>query len=69
MIKTKVDFWWASFYPANQSNLKGLLKALIAGKMPALQKSHFCFDHVNRLIMFQLESNMSRVQIQKGSKQ
>jgi len=21
----------------------------LAGKMPALQKSHFCFDHVNRL--------------------
>jgi len=23
----------------------------LAGKKPALQKSHFCFDHVNRLII------------------
>jgi len=49
MIETKVAFWKAGFYPTNQSNLKSFLKALIGWK-PALQKSDFCFDHVNRLI-------------------
>jgi len=28
MIKTKVAFWRAGFYPANQSNLKSIQKAL-----------------------------------------
>jgi len=50
MIKTKVAFWRAGFYPANQSNLKSYQKALIGWNRPALQNSHFCFDHVNRLI-------------------
>jgi len=44
-------FWRAGFYPANQSNLKSFQKALIGWKKPALQKSHFCFDHANRLNM------------------
>jgi len=39
-------FWRASFYPANQSNLKSFLKALIGDW---LEKSRFCFNHVNRL--------------------
>jgi len=51
MIKIKVAFWRAGFYPANQSNLKSFQKALIGWKTPALQKSHFCFDHVNRLLI------------------
>jgi len=46
--KQKWLFWRASFYPANQSNLKRIQKVLIGWKKPALQKSHFCFDHVNR---------------------
>jgi len=29
MIKAKVAFWKAGFYPANQSNLKSNQKALI----------------------------------------
>jgi len=28
MIKTKVAFWRAGFYPTNQSNLKNIQKAL-----------------------------------------
>jgi len=48
-IKTKVAFWRAGFYPANQKNLKNFQKALFGWKKPALQKSHFCFDYVNRL--------------------
>jgi len=32
MIKTKVAFWKASFYPANQNNLKRFQKALIGWK-------------------------------------
>jgi len=87
MIKTKVAFWRAGFFPANQSFktkvvfLEGWLlssqseqfiqKLWLAGKSgffptkednliktlcwaeksPALQKSHFCYDHVNRLIV------------------
>jgi len=29
-------------------------KLWLAGKKPALQKSHFCFDHVNRIVVFDL---------------
>jgi len=47
MIKTKVAFWRAGFYPANHSNLKSNQNALIGWKKPALQISHFCFHHVN----------------------
>jgi len=32
MIKTKVAFWRAGFYPANQSNWKSSQKALIGWK-------------------------------------
>jgi len=35
-----------AFIQANQSNLKRIQKALIGWK-----KSHFCFDHVNRLLI------------------
>jgi len=49
MIKTKVGFWRAGFYPVNQSNLKSIQKALIGWKKAGPPKSHFCFDHVNRL--------------------
>jgi len=32
MIKTKVAFWRAGFYPANQNSLKSIQKALIGWK-------------------------------------
>jgi len=32
MIKAKVAFWRAGFYPANQNNLKSFQKALIDWK-------------------------------------
>jgi len=51
MIKTKVAFWRADFYPANQSNLKSIQKALIGWKKAGPPKKPFCFDHVNRLLM------------------
>jgi len=35
MIKTKVAFWRAGFYPANQSNRKSIQKALIGWKKAA----------------------------------
>jgi len=38
----------AGFYPAKQIPLKSFQKAWLAGKKPALQKSHFCFDHVKQ---------------------
>jgi len=47
MIKIKV----AGFYPANQGNLKSFQKALIGWKKAGPPKSHFCFNHVNRLNM------------------
>jgi len=34
MIKTKVAFWRAGFYLANQSNLKSIQKDLIGWKKP-----------------------------------
>jgi len=43
MIKTKVFFWRAGFYPANQSNLKGLLKALTGWKKAGLLKKPLLF--------------------------
>jgi len=47
MVKTKVAFWRVGFFPAYLSNLKSFEKALIGWKKAGLQKSHFCFDHVN----------------------
>jgi len=51
MIKTKVAFLRAGFYPAKQSNLKSIQKARIGWKKAGSPKSHFCFDHVNKLIV------------------
>jgi len=36
-----VTFVEAGIYPVNQSNLKSIQKAMIVGKMPALQKATF----------------------------
>jgi len=52
MIKTRVAFWRAGFYPANQSNLKSFQKSLVGWKKSGPLKSHYCFDLVNRLIVF-----------------
>jgi len=50
MIKTKVVFWRAGFYLANQSNLKSFQKSLIGWKKAGPSKKPLLFDHVNRLI-------------------
>jgi len=50
MIKTKWLFGGPVFYPANQSNLKSIQKALIGWNKAGRPKIHVCFDHVNRLI-------------------
>jgi len=59
MIKTKVAFLEGRPYPTQQKNLKSFQKVLIGWKKPALQKSHFCFDHVNRLIMSLVDVGIS----------
>jgi len=51
MIKTKVTFWRADFYPASESNLKSFQKALIGWKKAGPPKKNLCFYHVNRLYM------------------
>jgi len=38
-----------AFYSANQSNLKGIQRTLIGWEKAGPLKSHFYFDHVNRL--------------------
>jgi len=45
MIKTKVEFWRAGFF---QQTFRIALIGWIKAGPP---KYHFCFDHVNRLIM------------------
>jgi len=51
MIKIKVAFWRAGFYPANQSNLKSVQKSLIGWKKAGPPKKPLLFDHVNRLFV------------------
>jgi len=43
MIKTKVAFLEAGFYPANQSNLKSFQKALIGWKKSGPPKKSLLF--------------------------
>jgi len=45
MIKTKVAFLEGRLLTSQSEQFK---KLQLAGKKPALQKRHFCFDHVNR---------------------
>jgi len=52
MIKIKVTFWVAGFYPANQSNQKFSKCPDWLEKSRPSKKSHFCFGHVNRLIQY-----------------
>jgi len=47
MSKTKVAFLEGRFLSSQLENLKSIKKPWEAGP----QKSHFCFDHVNRLLM------------------
>jgi len=47
--KQKWLFWSAGFFSANQGFLKTFQIVLFEWIKPALQKSHFCFDHVNKL--------------------
>jgi len=50
MIKTKVAFLKDRLLPSQSEQSEEFFKKLwLAGKKQALQKSHFCFDHVNRL--------------------
>jgi len=51
MIKTKVAFLEAGFYPANQSHLKSFQKALIGWLKADPPKKPLLFDYVNRLIV------------------
>jgi len=46
MIKTKVVFLEGAFIQPIRAIWKVSRKPWLAGKKPALQKSHFCFDHV-----------------------
>jgi len=49
--KRKWLFWRAGFFPVNRAFGKLFRLLLLAGKKPALQNSHFCFYHVNKLIV------------------
>jgi len=49
MIKTKVAFWRAGFFSANQGFLKTFQIVSIGWIKAGPPKSHFCFDHVNWL--------------------
>jgi len=51
MIKTEVAFLESRFLSSQSEQFKKILKALIGWKKAGLPKIHFCFDHVNRLIM------------------
>jgi len=51
MIKTKAAFLESRLLSSQSEQSKKFSKILDwLEKSPALQKSHFCFDHVNRLI-------------------
>jgi len=51
MIKTKAAFLEGRLFPANQGFLKTFFIALIGWLKAGPPKSHFCFDHVNRLFV------------------
>jgi len=51
MIKTKVAFLEGRLFLANQGFLKTLQIVLIGWIKAGHPKSHFCFDHVNRLMI------------------
>jgi len=56
MIKTKLAFLVGQLFPINQNSSNTFKIALIHWIKPALHKSHFCFDHVNRLIASRLKA-------------
>jgi len=49
MIKTKVAFLKGRLLSSQTEQFKNIVKDLISWKKAALQKSHYCFDRVNRL--------------------
>jgi len=52
MIKTKVAFLEGRLlFSQSEQSEKFSKSSNWHGKKPALQKSHFCFNHVNRLIL------------------
>jgi len=52
MIKTKVAVLEARLLSSQSEQSEKFSKSLIAGKKPALQKSHFCFNHEYRLLSY-----------------
>jgi len=48
-------FWKAGFFPTNQGFFKTYQITLIGWLKAGPSKSHFCFDHVNRLNMLFLK--------------
>jgi len=48
MIKTKMAFLEGQLFSSQSELFENFFNALIDWKKPALQKSHFCFVHVNR---------------------
>jgi len=51
MIKTKAAFLEGRLFSSQSDLLRKLLIALIGWIKGGPQKSHFCFDHVNRLMI------------------
>jgi len=51
MMKTKVAFLVGQLLISQSEQFKKYSKAEMDEKKPALQKNHFCFGHVNSLIM------------------
>jgi len=49
MIKTKWLFGGLAYFQLIRAFWKLFRLLWLAGQKPALQKSHFCFDHVNKL--------------------
>jgi len=69
MIKTKVAFLEGPLLSGQSEQSEKLSKKLwLAGKRPALQISHFCFDHVNRLNISLWRSQKFWLQGRRGPK-
>jgi len=64
MIKTNVFFGGPAFIQPIRAIKKVFKKPWLAGKKPALQKSHFCFDHVKRLIK-RAKSHKTQLKVMK----
>jgi len=60
MIKIKVAFLEGRLLSSQSKQFKSIQKAMIGWKKPALQKSHFYFDHVNKLIVAHKSAKVKR---------